>query len=370
MVEETTGKNPQSLIVHYLIAIFLTLLSYLFFTTVDGYVIDGEQLLNNPNFSNDLAGWRIGGKAELVQVADGIVSIRHDSVSQSNSLSQCWDRAQFPDQILFRITASTTDLVLGEKSWHQARVGMIGYLPGGKKDYHLSNRLLALNMDEPWKTYQAGLEIDDSMERICISIGLLGSKGAFQVKDPMLYPARVPSGYNQVKKLLLVVWSLAAVFWLTLLVKHYRHRSQMVFLTVMLIAIAAGILMPAELRLVMENEISPYLPEFKTTELFNAIGVSFQYPANILPQRWNVSKLGHLLGFFLLSVILFSEKEKSVPMVLPGLVLLALATEIMQHYVPGRGPRISDTVVDLIGIIAGWWMIRGYFRIRQTFSDL
>jgi VanZ family protein len=366
----TRGKYPQNLVIHYLIAIFLTLLSYLFFTTVDGYVVDGEQLLSNPTFLNDMAGWRVGGNSELVQVADGVVSISHDDLSQTNVLNQCWDGDQFPNQILFRISASTADLVLGEKTWHQARAGLIIHLPDGKIDYRSSNRLLALNTDQPWKPFQAGLDVDASAERVCISIGLHGSKGTFQIKDPMLYPARVPAEYSLVKNLLLVVWLFATVVWLTLLVKHYRHRPQMLILTLMLIGIAIGILMPAELRLAMDNQFSPYLPEINTRELFSALGVSPQSHVNLLPQHWNVSKFGHLLGFFLLSAILFSEKKKRVFMVLPGLVLLALVTEIMQHYIPGRGPRISDTLVDLIGIVAGWWLIRGYFRIRQVFSTI
>ncbi|MCG8489740.1 MAG: VanZ family protein [Chromatiales bacterium] len=363
---EGSGKHPQSLIVHYLIAILLALLSYLFFASVEAYVVDGEQLLVNPEFSNHLTGWRVRGDRKLVQVDDGIVEIRHDALSQSNSFSQCWDREQFPDRVLFSISASTADLVLGEKPWHKARAGLIGYFPDGEKDYRLSSRLLLLEEDESWKSYRTGVEIDDSLERICISIGLFGSKGLFQFKDPALYPATISPAYSLIKNLLLGVWSIVGVIWLILLIKHYRRRMQMVFMLAMLVAIATGILMPAEVKSVVENWLSPYLPEFSTKQLLDTLGVSLQFPANILPQRWDVSKFGHLLGFFLLSAILFSEKDKSVWILLPGLVIAAVVTEIMQHYVPGRAPRFSDVIVDLIGIVAGWWLIRGYFKIRQS----
>ncbi|MEW8311145.1 MAG: VanZ family protein [Candidatus Thiodiazotropha taylori] len=363
---EGSGKHPQSLSVHYLIATSLVLLSTLFFASVDAYVVDGEPLLLNADFSHHLAGWQVSGDRDLVQVADGTVEIRHDALSQSNTLSQCWDREAFPDRILLGITASTSDLVLGVKPWHLARAGLIGELADGTKDYRLTRRLLSLKQDADWRSYRTGIEIDQSLERICLSIGLLGSKGSFRFKDPQLYPAAVPPTYSLIKNLLLAVWVAVGVVWLIQLVRHYRQRTQMGFILVMLMAISVGILMPAELKSELENRLSLYLPEFTTQQLFNTLGVPYPLPADILPQRWDVSKFGHLLGFFLLSLILFSEKEKSVWMLLPGLVIAAVVTEIMQHYVPGRAPRLSDVMVDLIGIVAGWWLIRGYFKLRQA----
>ncbi|MCG7900333.1 MAG: VanZ family protein [Candidatus Thiodiazotropha weberae] len=363
---EGSGKYPQSLSVHYLIAISLALLSYLFFASVDAYVVDGEQLLVNPDFSHHLAGWRISGDQDLLQVADGTVEIRHDALSQSNTLSQCWDRERFPDRILVGITASTADLVPGVKPWHLAKAGLIGQFPDGSKDYRLSSRLVLLKQDVGWNSYRTGIEIDKSLERICLSIGLLGSKGSFRFKHPLLYPAAIPPTYSLIKNLLLAVWAAVGVIWLIGLVRHYRQRTQMGFMLAMLVAISVGIMMPAELKSEVENWLSLYLPEFTTKQLLTTLGVPYQLPADMLPQRWDVSKFGHLLGFFLLSLILFSEKEKSVWMLLPGLVIAAVVTEIMQHYVPGRTPRLSDVMVDLIGIVAGWWLIRGYFKLHQA----
>ncbi|MEJ2619512.1 MAG: VanZ family protein [Candidatus Thiodiazotropha sp.] len=294
--------------------------------------------------------------------------MRHDSVSQSNSLSQCWDREKFPDRILCSIDASTDDIVLGEKPWYRAKGGLIGYLADGKRDYGLANKLLKIKTDEPWKSYQAGLEIDASLKRICLSIGLYGSKGIFQFSNPALYPARISPIYSPLKSLLLIVWFVACLYWLTLLIKHYRHKKQITFLMIMLMTLAAGILMPAGFKSLLEGSILSYIPEFKTSEILKALGVSVQFSPDILPKYWDVSKFGHLLGFFLLSMVLFSEKQKSLWRLLSGLVLAALASEILQFYVPGRSPRVSDAIVDLMGIIAGWWLIRGYFRLRHTFA--
>jgi VanZ family protein len=363
---EGTGTHPQRLVIHYLFAIFLVVLSYLFFTSMDAYVIDGEQLLVNRDFSDDMSGWLIRGSRERIQASEGIVTIRHEVKSKSNSLSQCWDSEIFTDQILLGITTSTTDLEPGEKPWHQARVGLIGYFPDGKKDYRLSSSLVALYQDQPWKAYQQGFNIDAALERICMTITLQGSKGVFQFKEPLVYPARIPTEYSLIKSLSLVIWLFAGAYWLTLLVKHYRGKIQIVFLTLMVVVIAVGVLMPIGLKALLTNWLSTYVPAFLTAAILNDMGLSLQFWTDLLPQRWDASKFGHLLGFFLMSATLFSEKEKSVWTLLPGLVLLALVSEVLQHYVPGRGPSLSDVLVDLIGIIAGWWLIRGYFKLRQT----
>jgi hypothetical protein len=363
---EGTGMQPQRLVIHYLLAIVLVVLNYLFFTTMDGYVVDGEQLLDNLDFSDELSGWLVGGSRDRIQASKGIVTIHHEVRTKSNSLSQCWDREMFPDQILLRLTTATTDLVPGEKPWHQARAGLIGYLPNGKKNYRLSSGLVALYQDEPWKAYEQGFSVDDAFERVCMTIGLQGSKGVFQFKDPALYPARVPTEYSLIKSLLLAIWLFACSYWLSLLVKHYYRKTQMVYLSIMLVVITVGILMSAELKSEVTNWLSSYAPPFITVAIINDMGISLQFLGDLLPQRWDASKFGHLLGFFLMSATLFSEKEKSAWLLLPGLVLLALVSEILQHYVPGREPSISDAMVDLVGIIAGWWLVRGYYKLRQT----
>ncbi|MES9930093.1 MAG: VanZ family protein [Candidatus Thiodiazotropha sp. 6PDIVS] len=361
-----TRKLPDQLVKHYLLAISLVLLSYLLFNSLDAYHINGEQFLMNPDFSDDLAGWKVGGKTGLLQVSDGIVEINHQSKPQSTRLYQCWMRSDFPDYLLMAIDASSDGLLVGPKKWHGARVGVTGYLADGGKNYKLSSRLFSSKGNLPWEHYQEGVEISAEFERVCFSISFFKSMGEFQFKNPSLYPAIENPTFFILKNLLMLVWCLFSVWWLILLVQHYRSRPQWSYLMAIFMVIGVGVLAPIELKSALEKGLFYYVPELHTRDMLAAIGLSFDISPKYFPVVLDVSKFGHFVGFFLLSGILFSERAKPVRFLLPGLFLAALGTELLQYFVPGRSPRLSDVTVDSIGIFAGWFFVRFFFWRRQS----
>ena len=71
-------------------------------------------------------------------------------------------------------------------------------------------------------------------------------------------------------------------------------------------------------------------------------------------------KLAHFLEFcslgFLLSWQLAMRKEKIRALVLPSAVLGCLAAcvdEMLQHFSPGRAPRLTDVGIDTAGVLVG-----------------
>jgi hypothetical protein len=363
-----TGKLSQRLRHHYLIAISLSLLSYLFFTSMEAYEVVGEQILRNPQFSDDFRGWKISGKGDLIQVNGDVAEISNQTLKRSSSISQCWAHDAFPQAVIAGIDARSEGLALGQKSWHGARVGLVGFTATGKGRYQLSSRLVRLRDNQPWERYLVGLNVSHEFERVCFVIALYGSKGLFQVKKPLLYPARVNPGYQLGRNLLLVLWSGMGLYWLVLLGHYYKRRPQWGYLIAVISVLAVGILMPNELRITLEEGLFTFIPGFHMREILDPIGVSFDISPNLFPLYWGISKYSHLLGFFLLSGILFSEPKKAAWHLLPGLFLAAVITELLQYFVPGRSPRISDIVVDGMGIVAGWWLVRLYLWRRQAAS--
>ena len=71
-------------------------------------------------------------------------------------------------------------------------------------------------------------------------------------------------------------------------------------------------------------------------------------------------KLAHFLEFcslgFLMSWQLAMRKEKIRALVLPSAVLGCLAAcvdEMLQHFSPGRAPRLTDVGIDTAGVLVG-----------------
>jgi hypothetical protein len=352
---------------HYLLASCLGILSYLFFISFDAYHIEGEQKLKNSSFSEGLKGWNSGGYRNSIEVSDGGIIINHSSSRQVSFLTNCLKRSELPDRVIATIEAKTAGLEVGPESWHEARAGLIGHFPDGRKEYQDSGKLLSLYQDSSWERYQETFQIAQGYERVCLIVALFRSNGEFQFRNPALYQAKMSAEYFVVRNIILCLWVVSGGWWFVLLLKHYSRRPQLGYFVIMFLIIAVGILMPKELKNVLEKEIFTF-PEARTTYVLAGMGLSINQLPSLFPEMLNISKLGHFLSFALLSGILLSEKEKTVLVLLPGLILTALITELMQYFIPGRSPLISDVAVDLVGIFTGWWLIKLSLWIRQSLA--
>ena len=88
-------------------------------------------------------------------------------------------------------------------------------------------------------------------------------------------------------------------------------------------------------------------------------------------------KLAHFLEFcslgFLLSWQLAMRKEKIRALVLPSAVLGCLAAcvdEMLQHFSPGRAPRLTDVGIDTAGVLVGIGIFcLGYTLKKKKYSS-
>ncbi len=80
-----------------------------------------------------------------------------------------------------------------------------------------------------------------------------------------------------------------------------------------------------------------------------------------------VKKGGHMLGYAILAWLFFrswqgSGLSRSMAYILAFLssVLYAISDEIHQAFVPGRHARITDVLIDTVGILLALWMVHLY----------
>ncbi len=74
------------------------------------------------------------------------------------------------------------------------------------------------------------------------------------------------------------------------------------------------------------------------------------------------AKLGHLLSFFLISSTLFARGRFAPLNLFAVLFLLAVASELLQMFVPGRSSNLADVSVDMIGVLLGWALVSSLRR--------
>jgi hypothetical protein len=350
------------------VLLLFCLLDLLAFAWLTPYDTLAPQLLENPDFSQGLQGWKLEGEAGSLHVGDGTLTIYHGTASDSTSLLQCHPAALLPERLLLSARGSSRGVVRGEKSWHEARVDLVGYDTQGEGNYRVSTRLLGMDGDQPWREARRVYENSGDYQRICVEISLYGASGQFQVQALSLYRAQPNTTYRTVSLLLLTGWGLLGLWLGKALFSYYRHQPQGRYLLIVFTLLLVGILMPQMLRTSLEVQILSMLSHLGIT-LTPTDTLHHGSVFDLWPQRWDLSKLSHLFGFTLLSGLIFSERRAAFVERFFGLLLLAVATELLQFYVPDRTPRLSDVVVDSLGILLGWGIASLFLRVRHQRSD-
>lgn len=79
-----------------------------------------------------------------------------------------------------------------------------------------------------------------------------------------------------------------------------------------------------------------------------------------------VKKGGHMLGYALLAWLFFRSWQGSRPrnraytLAFLSSVLYAVSDEVHQSFVPGRHARVTDVLIDTIGILLALWTVHFY----------
>jgi len=351
--------NPRLLVLAY------CLVNLLFFLTFERYRPVGEELLQNGDFSRGLQGWIVEGERKGLSFDNGTLSIDHPR-NASTTLSQCWPMVRLPQPLLLSAESRSFAVVHGAKPWHQARIDLVGYDAQGQGLYQVRTRLLGLQGDRPWRAAQRLFRVPARAKRACVEISLYATSGRFQVRHLSLFRAVEYLPYLIGRLLLMMGWVLLA-FWLAYLtLQRYRDRALGRWLVAMALLLLVGILLPHEWKQTLETGIASVLNRIGLT-LPNHAGLAAESALSLWPGAWELSKYSHLLGFALLSFLLFADRTLPWMRHVATLFLLAAATEIGQFFVPLRTPRLSDMVVDLLGIAIGFglrglytWLVRRY----------
>ena len=91
----------------------------------------------------------------------------------------------------------------------------------------------------------------------------------------------------------------------------------------------------------------------------------FTYPLDWIESTHSVVNLVHLGLFLLLGVAMrLALPQRRVGWVFITLLVMGISTELVQFFVPGRHPRVSDAVVDVVGGLLGWAVVHAVARIR------
>ncbi len=348
-------RRPQ---VCMLAALSLLLMTVALFELAPRYDIAGPRLLNNGDFEGGLKGWTAQGVKGAVTADNGVAVLNNHDPSRSVNILQTL--AAVPGQEhLLTAEAATKGVRQGAKSWHAARVFLVGRTAEGKSLYSTRHVLVKLTGDNPWRRYSYAFTVTNNVKEVAIGAQLILATGVLKLRNMRLVPVRERAAFRATADALLVIW--AVVFaWIGV---SFLRGAEISFVrgstAVVTLVIIAGVMIPGPVK----NEV--------LTMMWSAYGELQSALAEGFPGfeklEWgepeflgvDTGQAGHFTMFFVLSLLVrFVRTTDQRGFQFLSLLLFAAITEALQYFVPSRQPEVGDLLFDTGGILVAFILLR------------
>ncbi|UJP05978.1 MAG: VanZ family protein [Nitrosomonas sp.] len=239
----------------------------------------------------------------------------------------------------------SVDVLPGQKPWHTARLILVQN-SGDKDHWNLPHTAAALYGSQDWSYFQKTFLIAAATQKIRVAAQLNQASGLFQLDNIRLHPVRESTVYPIIKNTILTTWG---AFFLLLAGSCAARRGASVLARTILILIIISII----LGTLIPGDIKQHIA-FEFTTQVNIQGEQF-----IAGIPWDLSEVWHFVFFLLLGVMLgwIMIGESFFRMMIIAL-LIAGGTEFAQLYVEGRSTSVADFLLDALGSILGFSVVR------------
>lgn len=354
--------------VRIIFLIMLSLGTILFSGTFVRFETASKNLLHNPDFQDDFAGWQIQ-RQDSVTVDKGILTLSNHPKNNERTVSITQTIIAPPEQRLLVLSGvvRSSDVIPGEKRWETARLLLVPITTEGKQRYDVPHGLVQLRGTTPWKEYKHAFRLPKDISSVSVVIQLLNSSGTMEVQSISLRFAIENPSYLKWQHRLMLVWISTGLWivWPLLRAMHRRPGRKAILVTSGIILL--GILIPASVK----YAITPFwlLPETEVPGPFRVdlLPATVPFSFELLPTELGIYKLAHFLLFTLIGYLLISRRMYGIPISMQvGITsLFALATESMQALASGRGGKLSDVLIDLCGVLAGMLVAAAMSRLTS-----
>ncbi|MCQ8183174.1 VanZ family protein [Methylomonas sp. SURF-1] len=347
--------------------VFICIITICFFNYFPQFIYSDAELLTNPSFSDGLSSWVPSKTGVKIQAIPEIGTSNSSNLGTPSELSavlfaQSFEHAITLGQFIPPVSAGsllhlsaytkTIDVTDGKRPWETARIVLLAYDRFGKPMYNHPHLLVAQNGTSDWTRHEQVFRVAENTGKLQLLIQLIHAEGQFFVKTLSLRPVVANSEFASYRAWFIAVWTFLAL-WIgaPFLRRASTNRSDALILLIAL-GILAGVSMPQSLKQTIGDIISPSADFGSNIEHANALSI-FQFTFSI--PELDIYKYGHFAMFTLLAAAANRRSSVKLPTLqkLFLITLFAFASEVLQLFVPGRGPQVGDILIDTAGIITG-----------------
>lgn len=334
------------------VVVVLLLATVALFRGVQRYEPVGPELLGNGDFKAGLEGWSVRGDETAVRTDQGTLAVENSDPSRSVVVRQTIPAPSNQRTWLLSAEISTENVVPGVKSWHTARLILVGRTAEGKSVWGTKHVLEHLTGSTVWRGYASVFRIPDNATEAVMAVQLLRATGVIRVRNIRLTPVVERTGFWLVAYVLLAFWAIALAWIgasLFIGTKSYISSGMAALVTM---AIAAGALMPGTLKQeILEFAWAEYgdMLSALSAGIGRAEGLTWGEPEFF---HVNTSQIGHFALFFVLALLMrFARRQDRGVYQFIALLLFGAIIEVLQFYVVDRQPTLIDWAFDSGGIL-------------------
>ncbi len=345
----------------YIIALLtmLALTTVLFVSYCERYDTVGKNRLFNGDFSNGLESWQTSarGVTALLTRESG-VHLASLNTKQRVQLSQ---NVIIGNERLMVLSAEikSADVLPGNRKWKAARLTAVQNRVSQSSRYGHPKRnrhrdvISTIHGTTNWKTVSGVVAIQEDTESMDVVFEILRVKGSAMMRNVSLVEVEENQGFTISRFALKVLWGLITLTLLGMGIRAVKGSVENYAIISVGLTIIVGVILPAGVKSAIGNQLAHLFP------VDNQALISLFGDLHTLDEL--MFTLLHLLGFYVLSLLLYFQSRSIKHSLYLGLYVLifALCTEALQLLSEARQASLQDVLIDATGILAGWftWLL-------------
>ena len=313
--------------------------------------------------------WQVEEKVDArIQLQHGVWRLQTSSMRGEAIVRK--SLTSFGGEVIVRLqgTVACRDVVAGKKSWHKGRLYLLQYKKG-KAQWNKPHEVISLEGTRDWKQYTKELAIAPDTDEIRVAAQLSKSSGTLLVKDVSLHRVQQRLWYSWLQKLAWLVWP----GFIFLLILPYVRRSTNMAVAVLLLsavlAIFIGVTVPGATKGRWKKSIEQtvhIIPGVTAQDGGTRNKETHTQKSQDKEPLLDIAKVGHFLFFLVLgNLMVVVSPGRPVSALLPDIVLVACATEMLQLFIDGRSPLFTDVCIDTAGGFIGMLLVHEFAKQKK-----
>lgn len=344
----------------------LVLTTYILFTLVPRYQIGSMNLLHNSDFSEGFNSWAESSNCGKLAQSSGAALLKNQKSPCTVFLRQYLPIPPNTKQLKLTAEVYTRNVSQGELPWQSARLSLVGIDKSARKMWHYPHMIKLPLQSKGWQHVSQVFSIPPDAVTLAVGLEIIETTGTVAVRKLKLAPVSENNWFSAAANTLFILWGVTLLWLGRKLLRLFSSKIiQGSFLIVSASIVIGCCVIPGKIRDMLLDQSQEMIGKLKM--VFAESHISSYIPAELQTLlTLSPDKAGHFVLFAILAFLVrIGRPQDRFAVQCVNLALFAASTEILQFFISGRQPGITDWLVDVAGLMSGFFFAT-IFRHRQS----